>query len=390
MTETLETDTKHILIVDDEPKVGLFLGRSLELSNENCTVSTARTGEEALKILEQHHVDLLITDLRMPGASGLELIRWVKQSSPTTRTILITAYGNEQIRDQARRLEVYHYLTKPFNVKDFTEVVGDALQDLMVSAPGLTIMSDRAFEAINERLERLCYDVGARCVFMADMQGQRLAEVGTTEGLDSTMLLALLAGGFATSSELARRYNQGDAVNLNFQEGKLYDIYSANVGDNLIIAMVFDRRTEKSRIGMVWLYTRRAIDELLSVLSGLEDERPDQVLEEDFSSSVIAELETAFGGDFFEAVPAADLADTPLEPASDLPVADGGASGEGRATPNEVGPPAEQTTSTESSTDAATANEAKDDQELLTLEEAIKRGLLPSNFNMIPNQDDQA
>lgn len=325
--------SRHILIVDDEPKVGYFLGRALEMTNKTCKVSRAHSGEEALGLLEQSTVDLLITDLRMPGISGLELIRWVKASSPKTRIILITAYGSDKVQAEAQRLKIYHYITKPFNVREFTEVVGDALQQMAVTKPGIIIFSDQAFEKIAARLKDLREDINARCIFLADAQGQRLVEVGATEQIDSTMLLTLLAGGLATSAELARQFNGGESANLNFQKGEHYDIYSANVGDNLIIAMLFDRHTQKSRVGMVWLYTRRAIEDLLTILSAKRDETAsNEVLEDDFGSTLMAELETAFGED----------------------------------------PPQRRPTSSESQVSL--------DRNLLTMEEAIKNGLLSQDF----------
>jgi CheY-like chemotaxis protein len=390
-------ENKHVLIVDDEPKVGYFLGRSLELKHKNCEVSTARSGEEALKILERDHVDLLITDLRMPGVSGLELIRWVKASSPNTRTILITAYGSDQIKAEARRLEVYRYLTKPFNVKDFTDVVDGALQDLIVTAPGFMIMSDQAFEAITERLERLRYDTGASAVFLADMQGQLLAQTGPADNIDSAMLLALLAGGFATSAELARRFNRGKAANLNFQEGEVYDIYSSNVGDNLIIAMLFDRRTNTSRIGMVWLYTQRVIKELLSVLSSMGEDKPDRILEDDFGSSLMMELDTAFGDDFEALVESPEVSDADSSltsgphqagaapqsavrrASSSTPRASGERASAADAPARADAPEAAEP---ESPSAAPAAPEGGADGKFFSLKEAIRRGILPSDFNM--------
>ncbi|MGC9356669.1 MAG: response regulator [Anaerolineae bacterium] len=290
-------DQKHVLIVDDEAKVGFFLGRTLELSNDNCRVSVARSGEEALEILSSSEVDLLITDLRMPGISGLELIRWVRASSPKTRTILITAYGNDQIEAESRRLEVYRYITKPFDVNNFADVVQGALRDYALTQPGVVIFSDKAFETIARVLERLRYDIGARCIFLADMQGQLLTEVGSTEGLNSTMLLTLLAGGFATNAELARQFGGGEAINFNYHEGSRHDIYSVNVGEDLILAMVYDRQVQKSRIGLVWLYTRRTLDELLEILSSADATTSEQALDDDFGSSLMAELDTIFAED---------------------------------------------------------------------------------------------
>jgi len=194
--------SKHILIVDDEPKVGFFLGRSLKLTNKECEVSTARSGEEALEILKEAPVDLLITDLRMPGISGLELIRWAQATRPETQTILITAYGSDKVKAEAQRLKVYHYITKPFNVREFTAVVKKALQKMAVTKPGFAIFSGQAFEEITEQLEQLRNDIDARCIFLADAQGQRLTEVGLTEGIDSSLPPVLPTSSRATASEL--------------------------------------------------------------------------------------------------------------------------------------------------------------------------------------------
>jgi len=285
---------KHILVVDDEPRVAFFLSKALEHADKEYTVSIAHSGEEALEILGRSAVDLLVTDLRMPGINGLELMRWVRASSPKTRTILITAYGNDDVEAEAHRLEAYRYITKPFSLDAFTKVAQEALRDMAVSQPGLIVLSDESYEAITKELESLCRDVGAQCVFLADMLGQRLAEVGITEGFDSAALLSLLAGGFATTGELARQFGKGEAANLNFHQGSRYEIYSANVGDNLILAMLYERRVQSSRIGIVWLYTRRAIERLLAVLSTTRPTVSTQSLGAEFGSSLIAELDTLF------------------------------------------------------------------------------------------------
>ena len=136
---------RNILIVDDEPKVAFFLGKTLEHADQTYHVSIAHSGEEALEVFEHSSVDLLITDLRMPDISGLELLRWVRTSSPQTRTILITAYGSDGVETEARHLEAYRYITKPFNMGDFTQVVESALRERVISQPGLVIFFRRVF-----------------------------------------------------------------------------------------------------------------------------------------------------------------------------------------------------------------------------------------------------
>jgi DNA-binding response OmpR family regulator len=346
----------HILIVDDEKKVAFFLGKALERSNQNYRVTTVHSGEKALQVLKNSPVDLLITDLRMPGISGLELIRWVRGSSPGTRTILITAYGNNEIEKEAQRLEAYRYITKPFQMTDFARVVQDALRDVTAGRSGLLVLSDQSFEAISKELNSLRVDIGARCIFLSDMQGQLLTQVGDIQKLDTVTLITLLGSSFATSGELARLFGNGKAVNLNFHEGSKYEIYSANVGDNLFLAIVYNRGAQASRIGVVWLYTQRTIQRLISILSAAQSAPQEQPLNADFGTSLLAELDTLF--DDSSTGIAAPPASQPQDSTSDLPAQPSQAANTNQKhqSPEESAPPAEQ--------------------EVFDLQTAIERGLI--------------
>jgi len=277
--------TRQILIVDDKPRVAFFLSKTLEHSNHDYRVSVAHSGEEAMEMLNGSSVDLLVTDMHMPGISGLELIRWVRASSPQTRTILITAYSDDEVEAETRRLEAYRCVTKPFDIGDFTQVVQEALRDMAINRPGIVVLSDETFEAIARQLENLRYDIGALCIFLADMQGQPLVETGNATGLDAATLLSLLASGFTASVELAHHLGSDQAVNLSFHESSRYDTYSASVGDNLFLAIIYNRQVRASRIGIVWLYTRRTAKDLLSTLSTTATTASAQSSDTDIGSS---------------------------------------------------------------------------------------------------------
>jgi CheY-like chemotaxis protein len=118
---------RHILVVDDEPAVALLMAGALKLSNRHYYVSIAHSGEEALEMLQRTPVDLLVTDLLMPGIDGLELIRQAQVVSPRTRAILLTAYSDEQIEAEARRLGVYRCLINPFYIKEWVQAMQEAL-----------------------------------------------------------------------------------------------------------------------------------------------------------------------------------------------------------------------------------------------------------------------
>lgn len=124
---------KRILVVDDEKTVAFFLSETLDELGIEYQVQTACSGEDALKKITVESFDLIITDLRMPGMSGLELLSQVREISPGTRTILITAYGDDEVEAEARRLGVYDYITKPFQMEKFTRMVQRALlRDMLV------------------------------------------------------------------------------------------------------------------------------------------------------------------------------------------------------------------------------------------------------------------
>lgn len=272
----MEAD-KRILIVDDEEKVVFFLRESLEELGQNVTVGAAKSAEEALEKIEAQRFDLVISDLRMPGIDGLKLLEEIKERNPETRLILMTAYGSDEVEAEARRLEIYEYITKPFHVSDLIEVARDALADVAVSEEGILVLSDDQFQEINRSLANLRFEVGAQCVLLADLAGQVISEVGITEGLDTGTFMPLIAEGFTTVFKMAQYLQDEETFNLNFYEGKQYDIYSTSAGENLFLTLVFDKTKQASRIGMVWLYAKRTIQDLLNTLYAAKAAREEEI-----------------------------------------------------------------------------------------------------------------
>jgi DNA-binding NtrC family response regulator len=116
-------DMKRILIVEDETRIALALCRALEHRlGDRCEVDISPVAETALPKLQQKRFDLLVTDLRMPGMGGLRFIRHVREISPQTHTMLITAFGTPEIEDATDRLGTV-YLPKPFSLHEFVTAV---------------------------------------------------------------------------------------------------------------------------------------------------------------------------------------------------------------------------------------------------------------------------
>ena len=118
----------RILIVEDEVRVAQALGRALSMpEGGGYLVETCESGEDALALFCETHFDLLITDLRMPGMNGLELIGKCREVSPEIKSILITAFGSSEVEEKAFAIEVDGYLAKPFSIRKLVRAVQVAL-----------------------------------------------------------------------------------------------------------------------------------------------------------------------------------------------------------------------------------------------------------------------
>ncbi len=116
---------RRVLVVDDEEFVALTLQEALE-KLPNCEISVATSGEEALELFEQQAFHLLITDYRMPGTDGLKLAKRVQQLYPGTVIIMITAYGDHKLREQAAQAFIRRILDKPVSLEEIRQVTLEA------------------------------------------------------------------------------------------------------------------------------------------------------------------------------------------------------------------------------------------------------------------------
>ena len=115
-----------LLIVDDEQSMRDFL--AIMLKKEGYEVDTVEDGDEAIKAIEEDIYDLVITDIKMPGRSGLEVLHHVKQISPGTLVIVITAFSSTEDAVSAMKQGALDYITKPFEIEKIKLVIKNALE----------------------------------------------------------------------------------------------------------------------------------------------------------------------------------------------------------------------------------------------------------------------
>src|SRR4051812_23456542 len=100
-----------VLIIEDESRLRDLLNRAM--STMGFSASTARTAEEGLKILDATPHDVVVLDLNLPGQSGMEFFRTLRQRAPQTQVIILTGFGDLDAAREAIRLDVVDFLTKP-------------------------------------------------------------------------------------------------------------------------------------------------------------------------------------------------------------------------------------------------------------------------------------
>ena len=140
--------TQRILIVDDDPAILLTLAASIERLNSAYGVDTCESGAEALTYLEKHHYVLLLTDYSMPGISGIDLARTVREQSPDTRIIMMTAYGSDSLRKQTAHLSLDAFVDKPFTVKQIREIISHIMAQA-TGAPHVLVIEDNTDLNVN-------------------------------------------------------------------------------------------------------------------------------------------------------------------------------------------------------------------------------------------------
>lgn len=112
---------KKVLFVDDEEGVRSSWDRFFSLAGFD--VRTAGDGARAIDRLREEAVDVVVSDLKMPGVDGVTLLEWIQEEQPDTPFILVTGYGDEEVERRVRELGAFEYLNKPISPEALSAVV---------------------------------------------------------------------------------------------------------------------------------------------------------------------------------------------------------------------------------------------------------------------------
>ncbi len=150
---TVGAPRPHLLLVDDDRIILDLLRRTFEA---HYRISSASSGPEALKVLEREDIDLVLTDQKMPGMTGLEFLAAARQKLPDLTAILLTAYTDpEDMIAAINEARVYRYVVKPWDAGELLQTVRNALEAVMLrrERDGLTDRLKRRLDAMSVLVE---------------------------------------------------------------------------------------------------------------------------------------------------------------------------------------------------------------------------------------------
>jgi CheY-like chemotaxis protein len=233
---------------------------------------------------------LLITDVRLPGLTGIELVRAAWEVRPDLPVIMITAYSLSEVDEEVASLGVGNYFRKPLDAEDFLDAVFAAIEkpeQASKQAEGKRPAYLKPPDSVADRLDMLRTDTGARQAVLATMQGELLYVSGPEPDFDLAQILDSISTILATSLGLASDLEQKAPLSVQFLSGDSLDSYITNIDSDYFIAMFIDARARRGRIGSLWVFTQRAVKDIRDLLK----EQPAEFVEEPFQPGMVKATE---------------------------------------------------------------------------------------------------
>ena len=156
---------KRVLVVDDEEDMLWMLQRNLNKGMPDVEILAAKSGEEALAILSDNTVNLVITDINMPGMNGLDLLIEINNRYPGTGVIIMTAYPSNAYKNKAMMSGSLRFIEKPFDIKEMRTTVEEVLKEnegFQGTVDGIDLMDIVQFNGLSRATAALKVTTGDR------------------------------------------------------------------------------------------------------------------------------------------------------------------------------------------------------------------------------------
>jgi len=260
----------RILLVDDDLQIARMFRSSLELSGMEYDVVDVPSGEEALLELGKGPVDLVVSDLRLPGMSGLELLKLVRKHNPLARAIMITAHPSIEIREKAQQLGVIAFMTKPIHTNAFLEIVHRVVTLQEQEVHDEMVRQERR-KKVQPFLQDLLKTAGADFVVLVGPDGELLSSVGETGSLDIDTIQPLLVDAGRVSIGLSAALGASTPWNIHYFSGSQLSLYLVSAGFDTSLLIGIPHESDYGQVGSIARHARKTFSEILSIFSGKEN-----------------------------------------------------------------------------------------------------------------------
>ncbi len=290
---------RRVLIVAGREGYAPALQAQIELWGGSLDFVLAASGNEALWEIRGSPYDLVLAPAQLPEMAGMEFAEVVQALSPATKVVLVGAKITPALQSQAEALRLFALLPE-LSVQEVATVIGRALglpvprpkpppppppKEAPVptppkaspprkpaapppSAPPVpeVALTPARQEAVRRALRDLVVSIGPQLALLVSIAGETLLAEGSAGDIPISTLAARMASGLAGAGELARLLKDEKFLGLSLFSGSRYDLYAFTVTPTIVLLLVFDKMVVESKLGSVWLYTRRVVEELRAAL----------------------------------------------------------------------------------------------------------------------------
>ncbi len=252
---------KRVLIVDDDKNVARMFRASLEQLEHQLEIEDVFSGEEALLIMRQHPIDLLIADVRLPGITGLELMTKFVSRNPGGKIILVSGVSDPRIRSQVANAGADGFFFKPVDIADFLDAVERSLgfvesflpPELTLHVEDLNdpVEEDDSSMGINQHIADLRVSLNATAVLLVTIDGKVLARAGDLPDPELEIsLMPVLMRAFNAGVHISNFLGQNIPDHFYSYRGENYDLFLAPAGDSHCL-LVLTKPTLPQEIGNI-------------------------------------------------------------------------------------------------------------------------------------------
>jgi DNA-binding response OmpR family regulator len=232
----------RIMIVEDQREVSRLLHSALDTLEYELDIIEMPSGEEAILDSSRNSVDLLVSDYRLPGITGIELMRKVRKHRPNVKVILITGQTDPKIRKAVADAGADAFFIKPVPIADFLDAVERHLglvETILPPEPIAPPEEEVIQESLPDTLVRLRMDMGAIAVLLMNDTGHILARAGDLpDSNDEISLLSALLSIHSAGQKVARLIRKQAASNWYVFNGDQYDLVFTPIGSNYAMLII--------------------------------------------------------------------------------------------------------------------------------------------------------